>query len=124
VANISPITLAHEPDIAWIIALWLWIHDGDPAPVEVALNSRTAVLADEFAGYLAKTMKSERTIPTVEALQQRLQQLKLPLEVTEAKVDARPTEELHVLPRPSSGNEPPGCCVRLGNRMICVRLTA
>ena len=30
------ITLAHEPDAAWIIALWKFIHGGDPGPERVA----------------------------------------------------------------------------------------
>src|SRR5690349_17035449 len=30
------IVLAHEPDAAWIIALWKAIHGGDPAPETVA----------------------------------------------------------------------------------------
>src|ERR1022692_2176178 len=30
------IVLAHEPDAAWIIALWKAIHGGDPAPEAVA----------------------------------------------------------------------------------------
>ena len=32
------LVLAHEPDAAWIIALWKAIHTGDPAPEEVAAN--------------------------------------------------------------------------------------
>src|ERR1039457_206028 len=42
------IVLAHEPDAAWIIALWKAIHGGDPAPEAVA------------AGVIASDRKSTR----------------------------------------------------------------
>jgi len=33
VAHVKPITAIHRNDPEWIIALWLAIHHGDPAPL-------------------------------------------------------------------------------------------
>lgn len=38
-----PIYLAHELDAAWIIALWLAIHGGDPAPEVIAAQAIAAL---------------------------------------------------------------------------------
>jgi len=41
--SIRPIYLAHELDAAWIIALWLAIHGGDPAPEVIAAQAIAAL---------------------------------------------------------------------------------
>ncbi len=41
--SIQPMYLAHELDAAWIIALWLAIHGGDPAPEVVAAQAIAAL---------------------------------------------------------------------------------
>lgn len=38
-----PVYLAHELDAAWIIALWLAIHGGDPAPDVIAAQAIAAL---------------------------------------------------------------------------------
>jgi len=47
--SIRPIYIAHELDAAWIIALWLAIHGGDPAP-EVIAAQAIAALAQYLNG--------------------------------------------------------------------------
>lgn len=49
-----PIYLAHELDAAWIIALWLAIHGGDPAP-EVIAAQAIAALAQYVNGTRQET---------------------------------------------------------------------
>ena len=51
---IQPIYLAHELDAAWIIALWLAIHGGDPAP-EVIAAQAIAALAQYVNGTRQET---------------------------------------------------------------------
>jgi hypothetical protein len=41
--SIRPLYLAHELDAAWIIALWLAIHGGDPSPEVVAAQAIAAL---------------------------------------------------------------------------------
>ena len=55
---IRPIYLAHELDAAWIIALWLAIHGGDPAP-EVIAAQAIAALAQYVNGTRQETFTFE-----------------------------------------------------------------
>jgi len=50
------LTLAHELDAAWIIALWKAIHGGDPAPGEIQVDARSAELVGELVDHLGQTV--------------------------------------------------------------------
>ena len=58
----------HEPDIAWLIALWIAIHRGDPAPeAPIAVDPTTTLLAtalstrlQEVHGVSSMTFESVR----------------------------------------------------------------
>lgn len=54
-----PIYLAHELDAAWIIALWLAIHGGDPAP-EIIAAQAIAALAQYVNGTRQETFTFEQ----------------------------------------------------------------
>jgi hypothetical protein len=82
-----PIYLAHELDAAWIIALWLAIHGGDPAP-EVVAAQAIAALAQYVNG------NRERTF-TFEEL--KLQFAKLGVHVTEREREAAPSAKPQLL---------------------------
>ena len=56
--SVRPIYLAHELDAAWIIALWLAIHGGDPAP-EVIAAQAIAALAQYVNGTRQQTFTFE-----------------------------------------------------------------
>jgi hypothetical protein len=56
--SVRPIYLAHELDAAWIIALWLAIHGGDPAP-EVVAAQAIAALAQYVNGTRQQTFTFE-----------------------------------------------------------------
>lgn len=55
----GPIYLAHELDAAWIIALWLAIHGGDPAPDVIAAQA-IAALAQYVNGTRQETFTFEQ----------------------------------------------------------------
>jgi hypothetical protein len=58
--------LAHEPDAAWIIALWKAIHGGDPSPEQVAA-SVIAVMAS-YLGASADTLTAQQMQAGFESL--------------------------------------------------------
>lgn len=71
------LVLAHELDAAWIIALWLAIHGGDPAPIEISQTQAEAVSASIVAalspaqgGYIGAASESL----SLERLQSRLKE--------------------------------------------------
>ncbi len=73
-----PIYLAHELDAAWIIALWLAIHGGDPAP-EVVAAQAIAALAQYVNGARERSFTFEEL---------KLQFAKLGVVVTEREREA------------------------------------
>ena len=69
--TVEPVAVAHEPDIAWLIALWLAIHGGDPAPDEPAwVDETTALLATTLSVRLSEVYGAARI--SADALQRRL----------------------------------------------------
>jgi hypothetical protein len=63
--------LAHEPDVAWLIALWLAIHGGDPGPEgPIEIDETTALLAAALSARLGELYGPGAT--TAETLQDRL----------------------------------------------------
>ncbi len=77
--NVREIVFAHEPDAAWIIALWKAIHGGDPAPEVVAAGVIAAVapyLKSFSESFTSKQLESgfetlgvKVTEPAVESIQ-------------------------------------------------------
>ena len=49
---ISPVLKAHEVDVAWIVALFLGIHGGDPNPSERQVSEAARQIIDGLMGYL------------------------------------------------------------------------
>ena len=78
--SVRPIYLAHELDAAWIIALWLAIHGGDPAPEVVAAQAIAAL-----AQYVNGTRQQEFTFEEM-----KVQFAKLGIGVTEREREAAP----------------------------------
>ena len=76
--SIRPIYLAHELDAAWIIALWLAIHGGDPSPEVVAAQAIAAL-----AQYVNGTRQQTFTFDELKA-----QFAKLGVTVTEREQEA------------------------------------
>ena len=65
----TQIRFAHELDAAWIIALWLAIHDGDPSPEQIAVEA-IAALSGTLTGHGAGPAES-----SFEELQGRLKEI-------------------------------------------------
>ncbi|MBV9918450.1 MAG: hypothetical protein JO153_18275 [Solirubrobacterales bacterium] len=79
------LVLAHEPDIAWLIALWIAIHGGDPAPEgPVAIDPTTALLATA----LSRRLQEVRGVGslTFEALRERLASVGIAVREGEAEI--------------------------------------
>lgn len=70
---VKELRLAHELDIAWIIALWLAIHGGDPVPIE--MDEQTAELVVELTNHLGRTIGRGTEPLTLERFEARLQEL-------------------------------------------------
>jgi hypothetical protein len=69
---VEEIILAHEPDIAWLVALWIAIHGGDPAPEgPIAIDPTTALLATALSSRLQEVHGPGPM--TFEALRERLE---------------------------------------------------
>jgi hypothetical protein len=63
--------LAHEPDVAWLITLWIAIHGGDPGPQgPIEIDETTALLAAALSARLGELYGAGAA--TVEELQDRL----------------------------------------------------
>lgn len=75
---VRSIYLAHELDAAWIIALWLAIHGGDPAP-EVIAAQAIAALAQYVNGTRQESFSLE---------EMKVQFAKLGVHVTEREKEA------------------------------------
>ena len=58
VAHLKPIVGIHKKDIEWIIALWIAIHGGDPAP-EISPQKAEAAATEAILG-LASRLSAAR----------------------------------------------------------------
>ena len=102
------VNLAHEPDAAWIIALWKWIHGGDPSPELVAAQAIAAL-----APYAVRTKSSV----TLARLQKQLATANIA--VTEKDVEsAGKSETTRELRHPMAHQY----CFKFGGETICIQL--
>jgi hypothetical protein len=97
------LVFAHEPDAAWIIALWKAIHTGDPAPEEVAAG----VIAT-MAPYLQGVNESL----TARQLEAGFETLGV--KVTQPQVEA--------LEEPGQSYRPRQYCFKFQGKTICITL--
>jgi hypothetical protein len=97
------IVLAHEPDAAWIIALWKAIHGGDPAPEEVAA-SVISVMAPYLRGF-SEGFTAQQLEAGFEALG---------VQVTQSKVEK--------LEQPGPAPRPRQYCFKFQGKTICITL--
>ncbi len=108
----TKLTLAHELDAAWIIALWKAIHGGDPTPIEV--DARAAELISELANHLGHTIGHGAAPLTLHAFEARIQALGLQMDHHEG------SGERAGLVRPAEGWERPPYCFTFEGQTICV----
>ncbi len=97
------IVLAHEPDAAWIIALWLAIHGGDGSPEEAA-----AGVVQAMAPYLRGSSESFTA-----------QQLAASFKTLGVQVTSPQPEELS---EPTQPPRPRQYCFKFQGKTICVTL--
>jgi hypothetical protein len=101
--NTKNLVFAHEPDAAWIIALWKAIHGGDPAPEAVAA-SVVATMAPYLSGF-GESFSAQQLEAGFKTLG---------VQVTEPKVEA--LEEPNQPPRPRQ------YCFKFQGKTICITL--
>jgi hypothetical protein len=110
---IKDIIFTHERDAAWIIALWLAIHGGDPAPDGVLHVDETSVLlATTLSHHLATTHR----ITPLEPEQLRARLADAGLTLSEPCSDAE-VAEFQVAKKDLIVG---GRCVRWGDEIYCV----
>lgn len=109
------LSLAHELDAAWIIALWKAIHGGDPSPIEA--DVRAAELISELSDHLSRTVGHGIAPLSLQTFEARLQALGMPLsrhagEAPQAlRANHEPSGEPH---------EPPPYCFTFGGHTYCI----
>ena len=110
------LTLAHELDAAWIIALWKAIHGGDPSPIEA--DARAVELVAELANHLGRTIGHGAAPLTLHAFEARLRVLGLHMDRHEA---TGAQAQVAGLGQPPEVRERPPYCFTFGGQTYCIR---
>lgn len=111
--SIPQIKLAHEPDAAWIIALWLAIHGGDPAPDRLTVTDAEAVKVAKIAATSLLTYMSAIAAGDAEVLGA---ESRAALGSAVKRIGA----ELLAAPEPSKVVQPTPYCFRFQGQTICI----
>ncbi len=112
---VKSIYLAHELDAAWIIALWLAIHGGDPAPEIIAAQAIAAL-----AQYVNGTRQQAFTLEEL-----KVQFAKLGVVVTEREKEAAAGMKPQLLMSDDDGNHEfriHQYCFKFEGSTICTEL--
>jgi hypothetical protein len=108
---------AHSLDVAWIIALWHWIHGGDPAANPQSADT-TELIARGLVGHLSGT-KPEVPKNIIEKL------AKLGINVTvkskNQHTQIKSTAELHAVSKQHGGLLPMYCITLADGAEFCWR---
>ncbi len=111
------ITLAHVPDVAWIIALYKLVHGGDPQPNE---RDVATTLGEQLVGYLGG--KAGATV-AVSKLEGAFKTVGLTMTASEGKAaatDGHRTEELLPI---HQGTQVIRLCFGVGTGRQCIDVT-
>ncbi len=111
--SIPQIKLAHEPDAAWIIALWLAIHGGDPPPDRITVTDEEAVRVARIAATSLVSYMSAIATGDAEALSAESR-------ATLGGAVKRVGVELLAAADPPKVMQPPPYCFRFQGQTICV----
>lgn len=136
--DVKEMRLAHERDAAWLIALWLAIHGGDPAPKEgevvssrlqeaAALNAIAALaegldeVTRQAVVYALAPKKGQMEMHAVrpEAATKRL--AALGIHITEQNVE-QPHHTHAVVEADGPNRTPRFYCIRFRGQTYCVQL--
>jgi hypothetical protein len=119
--SLKPIqlVLAHELDVAWIIALWLAVHHGDPYPEGISKatqSEQTEVLVRALSGHL-------QTVTNVDSAQivEKLAKLGMDVsvEVEGKRTHVKNTKQYFDLMDESQIQKPHRICIRVDRYEIC-----
>lgn len=110
------ITLAHVPDVAWIIALYKLVHGGDPPPNE---RDVAATIGEQLVGYLGG--KAGATV-AVSKLESAFKTVGLTMTASEGKAAA--TEAVRAELQPiHQGTQVIRLCFGVGTGRQCIDVT-
>jgi hypothetical protein len=110
------LVLAHELDVAWIIALWLAIHGGDPAPIEVNVEEVERIAESVLKAAHASKAQIERTV-TLEQLQGAFKEMNIEVTRTEAARQAPATGKAE-----PEAMRPVQYCFKFRGKTYCITL--
>lgn len=118
---IKDLYLAHQLDAAWLIALWIAIHDGDPPPQDlVTVNERTAERFAAATTQLARDLGLQHVAALTDtAFQERVQAV-TGVEVTLPEAGPQAQELRMNEPGPQRGTRQ--YCFRFQGKTICVEV--
>ena len=108
--------LAHTLDVAWIIALWHWIHGGDPVRDGVTAQT-TELMARALVGHL-----SDRKDEVAKDIIEKLGQLgiKVTVKLGDQQKEIRTTQEFHDrMTQKQEGNRPIPCMSIINGHPVC-----
>lgn len=71
--RLDTVPLAHLDDVAWLIALWLAIHGGDPGPDPVQIDETTVLAAATLVSSLSTGYAAAPEPASFDVLGERLQ---------------------------------------------------
>lgn len=107
---------AHTLDVAWIIALWHWIHGGDPLREGVAAQT-TELMARALVGHLSDR-KAEAPKDIIEKLSQL--GIKVSVKVGNQQTEIKSTKEFHErMTEEQEGNRPIPCMSIIDGHPVC-----
>jgi hypothetical protein len=107
---------AHTLDVAWIIALWHWIHGGDPVRDGVTAQT-TELMARALVGHL-----SDRKAEVPKDIIEKLGQLgiKVTVKLGDQQTEIKTTKEFHDRMTQKQGeNRPIPCMSIINGRPVC-----
>ncbi len=106
---------AHTLDVAWIIALWHWIHGGDP--MREGINAQTTeLMARALVGHLSNG-KAESPKDIIEKLGQL--GIKVTVRSGNEQTETKTTKEFHERMTQQEGNRPIPCMSIINGHPVC-----
>jgi hypothetical protein len=103
--------VAHTLDVAWILALWHWIHGGDPERAGETAQT-TELMARALVGHL-----SEHKSATSNEIIEKLRQLHIQVTVRSGnqQTEIKTTKEFHERMTQKQGEDAPVTCFAIIN---------
>lgn len=114
--NERELYFTHTLDVAWIIALWYWLHGGDPMG-DGPTAQTTELMARALVGHLSES-KAEAPKDIIEKLGQL--GVKVMIKSGAQQTEIKTTKEFHErMTEQQEGNRPTPCMSILNGHPVC-----